>query len=177
MPKILEELQTRAAEAKKKLDEATVAFQAAQATQNQALQNYNVWSLALQIETREEQQRQAAATEKQLPLPNTSTTGKEAPVIVTSGPDDECFVVDAVDQLESLNKTDIVRNLLRQHPDGMAATEIWKQVHSQFQHRPYLYSILKRLRDRDEVTKRRGKYFLKLASKVEEVKEQHSVVH
>ena len=43
----------------------------------------------------------------------------------------------------------------------MTPSDLWKQVKAQFTHRPYLYSALKRLKDRDEVTVRRGKYLLK----------------
>ena len=173
MSKIIEELQVRSTEAKKKLDEATAALQAAQTAHGLALQNFNVWNLALQIETRDEQQRQAAAIEKQLPLPETKS---ESMLVIDRSNDDDVFVVDDLPDM-GVTKTDIVRNLLRQHPGGMTAPDIWKQVRSQFQHRPYLYSILKRLRDREEVAKRRGKYFLKLEPKIEEVKDQQSIVH
>jgi len=73
------------------------------------------------------------------------------------------------DTSEVLNKTDIVRSLLKQHPTGMSAVDIWKAVGAQFNHRPYLYSVLKRLRDRQEIVKRRNKYCLTVIPKSEEV--------
>jgi hypothetical protein len=36
--------------------------------------------------------------------------------------------------------------------------EIWAQVREQFKYRAYLYSVLKRLTDREELCVRRGKY-------------------
>jgi hypothetical protein len=58
------------------------------------------------------------------------------------------------------NKTDLVRNALREHASGMTPGELWSAVSGQIAHRPYLYSILKRLKDKSQVAKRRGKYYL-----------------
>jgi hypothetical protein len=166
MSKILEELQSRAAEAKKRLDEATALFQSAQQAQTQAQHNFNVWNLAAQIEAREEQQRQIVASEKQLPLP----TGKpHVTPSLSAAPED------VIDNSEALNKTDIVRNLLKQHPAGMSAVAIWEEVGTQFNHRPYLYSVLKRLRDRQEIVKRRNRYSLATIARAEGDKEQQVV--
>jgi hypothetical protein len=74
-----------------------------------------------------------------------------------------------------LNKTEIVRELLRQHSAGMTPSDIWKQVKAQIPHRPYLYSILKRLKDKGDITDKRGKYFFKFAPKPEEAKDQNMV--
>jgi uncharacterized protein YjhX (UPF0386 family) len=53
----------------------------------------------------------------------------------------------------------------------MAATEIWNCVRDQFKYRAYMYSVLKRLTDREEISSGRGgKYRLRI--KPQEVKEQ-----
>ncbi|MGA2967079.1 MAG: hypothetical protein ABSD64_12770 [Terriglobales bacterium] len=169
MNKIMEDLEARVAASKQRLDEATKTFQTAQQAYQVAQQDHNVWSLALQAEVRDEQRRDAAATEKQSELP--LSTAKPSPPSSIVAP-----IEQSVDSPESLNKTDAVRNLLRQHSTGMSAVDIWKEVGAQFKHRPYLYSVLKRLRDRDEVIMRRNKYFLKFIPKTEEAKEQ-PVVH
>jgi hypothetical protein len=168
MSKILEEIQTRLTEAQKRLAEANQGLAVAQQAQQAAQHNFNVWSAAMQIEQRDEQLRQAAATEKQLPLP---TAKPQSPILASDASDSS-----ASDSSDSGSKTDAVRTILRQHPAGMTATEIWKEVSGQFKHRPYLYSVLKRLKDRNEVIKRRTKYCLKLAPEVQEVREQ-PVVH
>jgi hypothetical protein len=169
MAKILEEIQARLTEAHTQLAEATQILTIAQQKHQAATHNFNVWNAAMQLEQREEQLRQDAATEKQSELP-LSTPRHAALVSVTP------TVEQSADTSETLNKTDVVRNLLRQHPTGMSAVDIWKEVRPQFTHRPYLYSVLKRLRDKEEVVKRRNKYCLTAISKVEGVKE-HSVVH
>jgi hypothetical protein len=164
MTKIIEELEARVAASKQRLDETTKTFQSAQQAHLAAQQEHNVWSLALQTEMRDEQRRTAFATETQLPLPTV-----KAQIEVPIAPEQ-------VDNSEAPNKTNIVRNLLKQHPTGMSAVDIWKEVGAQFNHRPYLYSVLKRLRDRNEIAKRRNKYCLTALPKAEEVREQ-SVVH
>jgi len=177
MAKILEEIQTRLAEAQKQLTEATQVLTQAQQKHQAATHNFSVWNAAAQIEQREEQLRQAQATEKQLQLPTVSpktepmTPSVAAASITTSMLSDQLS-----DNTQTPNKTEIVRNLLKQHPTGMSAVDIWKEVGEQFTHRPYLYSVLKRLRDRQEIVKRRGKYCLTIIPKPEGVKEQ-SVVH
>jgi type II secretory pathway pseudopilin PulG len=177
MAKILEEIQSRLAEAQKRLAETTQALQVAQQAQQAAQHNFNVWNMALQIEQRDEQRRVAAATEKQLSLPATQPESKPQPKS-----DSELELEDFVDAVlsedasEGVNKTDTVRDLLRRHPTGMTAVDIWAEVRSDFKHRPYLYSVLKRLRDREEIIKRRGKYCLKLIPKTQEAQDQ-SVVH
>lgn len=70
------------------------------------------------------------------------------------------------------NKTEAVRMLLRSHTGGMTPSEIWNNLQSQLSNRVYLYSILKRLKDRGEVRDKRGKYYLNL--KVED--DQNQVV-
>jgi hypothetical protein len=80
-------------------------------------------------------------------------------------------------QASEINKTDMVREILRQHPAGITPTEIWKEVKNQMSHRAYLYSILGRLKDRDEVLVRRKKYFPKAIAKTPEGEKTHVSVN
>jgi hypothetical protein len=57
------------------------------------------------------------------------------------------------------SQTQAVRDLLRQHPAGMTPVEIWEQVGAKISSRAYLYSVLKRLREKGDAKERRGKYF------------------
>lgn len=57
------------------------------------------------------------------------------------------------------NKTKLIRDTLKQRPGGITPRELWDLVSGQIKHRPYVYSVLKRLSDRKEVAKRRGKYY------------------
>jgi hypothetical protein len=172
MAKILEEIQTRLAEAQKQLAEATQSLTLAQQKHQAAQHNFNVWNMAFQVEQRDEQLKQAVAIEKQSELPLSGTKPQSvSPLAVI-----EQHIEQQADNSESPNKTDVVRNLLKQHPSGMSAVDIWKEVGAQFNHRPYLYSVLKRLRDRNEIAKRRNRYCLTVIPKAEEAKEQ-PIVH
>jgi len=113
MTKIIEELKARIADAKQHLDAVTKTFQIAQQSFQQATQDHNVWTLALQAELRDEHRRTTAATEQQLPLPT------EKPEVASDAVSEQ-----SVDNSEVFNKTDIVRDLLRRHPAGMTAIEI-----------------------------------------------------
>lgn len=77
--------------------------------------------------------------------------------------------------LPAENQTDAVRKILSQHPTGITPSDMWKQLRTQIKYRAYFYSILKRLRDKDQVIVRRGKYFLKLVPKAEETKGQAAI--
>jgi hypothetical protein len=66
------------------------------------------------------------------------------------------------------NKTEMVRELLRQHSAGMTPDEIWRALKSQLDNHAYIYSVLKRLKERDEVRKSRGKYYFKHHPQAEE---------
>jgi hypothetical protein len=82
----------------------------------------------------------------------------------------------AVETAEPVGKTEIIRDLLRQHPQGMTPTEIWSQVRDRFKHRAYLYNVLKRLTDREELSVRRGKYVFRIVP--QEVRaEEGTTVH
>lgn len=165
MAAILEELKLRLAEAQKRLAETTQAFQTAQQSQQAAQMEFNIWTGAVQAELRKEQLLNEAAKQNQLPLPN----AKLEPVEPVKAEQQVALAerLEAarnragLDSSEPVNQTETVRELLRRHPGGMTPTDIWREVGGQFKYRAYLYSVLKRLRDRDEVVKRRNKYALR----------------
>jgi hypothetical protein len=59
------------------------------------------------------------------------------------------------------SQTEVVRNALKERQAGLTPNEIWKEVESQMVNRTYLYSVLKRLKERGDVFERRGKYYPK----------------
>jgi hypothetical protein len=150
MATILEELKLRLVEAQKRLTETTQRLQQAQQAQQAAQLEFNIWNGAVQTETHDEQLRTEAANRNQLPLPEANLE----PVVAEQA----TLTSEAA---EPINQTEVVRELLRRHPGGMTPTDIWREVGGQFKYRAYLYSVLKRLRDRDEVVMRRKKYALK----------------
>jgi hypothetical protein len=154
MSQFLDELKTRLAEVLKRLQAAQQKAQAAQGELQAVTQEYNSLQYLANIE--------AARTQQSA---GTSVTTTVPSRIAQS----------ALPQAIEGNKTETVRELLRQHPTGMTPTDIWKEVKNQMAHRPYLYSILKRLKDKDEVTVRRGKYIAKILPKPEESRGQSLV--
>lgn len=176
---LLEELRNRHHDAQVKLQEAQQAFQIAQAANTKAAaefqkaqqtlavatQQYHGWNTAYGAVMAEEAARKQEAEQKQLQLPNTGT-----PVPLTL----PAVQSESIQTGEQKSKTDIIRELLRQNPHGMTPTEIWSHVHEQFKYRAYLYSVLKRLTDREELSVRRGKYSFRIIP--QQVKEETATI-
>jgi hypothetical protein len=125
-----------------------------------AVAEFNVWNAAYSYELKEQEKRDRLEAEekaKQPSLPGTilpaeTETQSSAPPVYESAPETH---------QESVNQTEIVRDALRLRPSGMTPGDLWKAHKGEISSRPYLYSILKRMRDKDEATLRRGKYILK----------------
>lgn len=147
---LFEELQARVAEAQKHLNETTQRLQQVQHAHATAQQQFNIWNGAFQTVVRERQLAETTAQQNQLPLPG--STASEAPPIANPS--------------EAPNKTAVIRDLLRDHPAGLTAGEMWSKVGGQFKYRAYFYNVLKRLRDRDEVIMRRNKYSIRTDTEV-----------
>jgi len=164
---LLEELQARHREAQVRLQDTTQAFQMAQQAHatatatlqktQQALataqQQFHGWNTAVSTVAAEiaAQQEAVRASQPELPIPNSAPAVQ--PIPTASVP---------IEAAEPPNKTDMIRELLVHHPQGMAPTEIWSHVRDQFKHRAYLYNVLKRLTDREELCLRRGKYMIRI---------------
>jgi hypothetical protein len=163
---LLEELRIRHQDAQVKAQETQQAFQVAQAAQAKAQadfqkaqqafaiaqQQFHGWSTAYNTLMAEETARRQAAQQEQLQLPN----AEAAPAATTA------VQPESIQSSEQTNKTDVIRELLREHPGGLTPTEIWSHVQGQFKYRAYLYSVLKRLRDREELRLSRGKYSVRI---------------
>jgi len=154
MSTFLETLQSRLAEAEKNLEQAQKRLTLAHAQSAEAVTEVEGWKKAVAAELRREQQASGVAPHPQ-PEPEANATSPD--------PNSE------------LNKTQMVREILRQNPTGMTPAAIWGRMKNQIAHRPYLYSILKRLKDKDQVFIRRGKYFYRVSPKTEEG-DEHSIV-
>ena len=176
---LLEELRIRHRAAQLRMQEATQEFQAAQAAHlsaqaafqkaqqalNIAQQQFHGWNTAYATVATEEAERKKAAEQGQLQLP----TAQSTPPVTAPAAQPE-----PIQAGEQKSKTDVIRDLLRQNPHGMTPTEIWSQVHDQFKYRAYLYSVLKRLTDREELCVRRGKYAFRVLP--QEVKEETATI-
>lgn len=159
MTNFFEELKIRHARAQERLLAAQQDMQAAQARYQGIAQEFNSLQLLLNVEaSKQENQSQDNATKADTPA---------GTVIIRT-----VSMVPQAATGHEINKTEMIRELLRQYPGGIAPTELWKQVKNRMTHRAYLYSILKRLKDKGEVMVRRGKYIAKIMPKPEEEKEQ-----
>lgn len=155
MTDFLEECRVRFADAQKRVQSTQQDLMAAQSRHQTAVQEANSLQFMISAETARRQQ-----VGNMLPI---GPQKPEVPVPVSES---------STTQTAETNKTDLVRELLRQRPAGITPTEIWKEVKGQMTHRAYLYSILGRLKDRGEVTvNRRKKYFLRVIQKAAEEKE------
>jgi hypothetical protein len=157
MSQFLEEIKSRLEDAQKRFQATAQALQAAQQQHQAVSQEVGSLQYLLQVETRKTQGADATTTDSPQAIRTIHTA------------------IASADRGE-VNKTELVRDALRQHPNGLLAVDIWKSVSGQIKHRPYFYSILKRLRDEGEVLQRRSKYILKISAKPEEDKEQAGMV-
>lgn len=164
MTTILEELKARLVAAQKRQQEAQQRFTAAQTELQAATGEFNIWHTAFNLENREESLRVSVEAEDQLP---TEAAKAHAPIESETHLDETT---------EPINKTELVREMLRQHPTGMDTIALWKGFKEQAPgtSRAYFYSVLKRLRDRDFVCVRRGKYVLK--AKPQEVAHESAMI-
>lgn len=169
MNEFLEILKVRHAECQKRFLAKQAAVNAANTEFQAVAQEFNSIQTLMNLEMRKEQIESAANV--QSPTSSASSSAV-APQLSTSVP-----VImpphHGVGSSGELNKTEMVRELLRQHASGMTPRELWKdgQIKAQFPHRAYLYSILKRLKDKGDITEKRGKYRFKFSPKLEEDKQ------
>jgi hypothetical protein len=149
MAAILEELKVRLLSTQKRLTDAQQAFTAAQSELQAAQMEFNVWNTAYNLENREETARLASASKNQISMDLPEVQSQEEP-----HPNVE---------EQTTNKTELVREILRQHPAGINPADLWREFQGRASgtSRQYLYSVLKRLRDKEYVATRRGKYFLR----------------
>jgi len=147
MKEYVDKARQRAALAEDAYRTAASEFQAAS-------NDLTIWSnaYALALKERERWQAEARETQTQLPmeLPDAGENARQPPSIPVEQP-----------RTEEINKAAKVREILAAR-GGITPAELWMEVKDFNMTRPYLYSVLKRLRDNNEVAVRKnGKYMLK----------------
>jgi hypothetical protein len=167
------ELKTRLEDAQKRYAEATQHLQSAQAHHVAIGQEVGSLQFLYQKELRKEQGNASPAQ----PQGADVITAHVSTTIQSAGRG-ALLPENAVPERAEVNKTEIVREILQQHPNGMTPTDLWKSLSGQITYRAYLYSILKRLKDKGDVFQKRGskKYFPKMMPKSEEGKESHAMI-
>jgi hypothetical protein len=168
MSDFLEKLRERHADAQKRLTVAQLALQKAQQEHANVAAEFNSWNFALAAEQRREQ-AEAAARQGPSPTIVASTGRPQTPVPVpTHAPAQSLLPGNtSANGGAEQNKTNLIRESLQRHPAGMKPVEVWKEVRDQVA-RPYVYSVLSRMKEKKQVIVRRGKYFLQITEKSEE---------
>jgi len=157
MSDFLEKLKAELEVAKVRMAEAQKKYLAAQADHQGATQR-------LQTATTEFQQAANESNSYQT-LVNLWTRKEQE---ITKGVSDTTKMAESVtvaiepsspSSAPEVNKTELVCELLRQNPAGMTPSDIWAKMDKEIKNRAYLYSVLKRLKDRGVAREKRGKYF------------------
>jgi hypothetical protein len=167
MATFLEMMKDYVETARMRLGAAEQAHKESAAELQAAASDFAIWNNAYTLAQKEREKWQAEARETQLPmdLPGVAEAKDTAKDDASEEP---------VSQPE-INKTDKVREVLGLHVSGITPAQLWGAVKVFDVSRPYLYSVLKRLRDNDEVSVRKGgKYVLK-PKPVIEVKPEEGV--
>jgi len=154
MSAFLEQLIEEMNEAQKRFALAQQDLQRAQAVFQAAAQEFQSYQHIVAARTRKEQEGSASPA---------TIVGKGAAAPVAALPPQQT-------EIDEINKTELVRELLRQHPNGMTGRELWSAVKDKFLHRQYVYSVLKRLKKKGYVVQKRKKYVF--TAKPEEVTQQ-----
>jgi hypothetical protein len=172
MDDFLTNLKIRAADAQKRFMEAQRKLQTAQAEFQAAAQEHTNYQGVIMAEHRKIN-GPAVPAPISVPLPQRRSmlihpNGRPDPFIPTHEPAPPSPAPESASAKSEINKTEMVRELLRQHSAGMTPDEIWRALRSQLDNHAYIYSVLKRLKERDEVRKSRGKYYFKHHPQTEE---------
>jgi hypothetical protein len=168
MSAFLDQLKARLADAQQRLQASQLKLAQVQAEHNTVMMEFTSWQNAVNVEARKEQL--AVVT-----VPVNPAAGATKPALPATTPASPLGVHQQVNTNGSgntkVNQVDLVRAVLRQHPNGITPVAVWKQLGDRVG-RAYVYSILKRLRDSDQAQRRRGKYVLVVGAKSEETKDQ-----
>ena len=152
MTQFLEKLKTELADAQERQKIVAVKLNALNTEYQAVTQEVNSYMKIVEVQTRKEQGPNAAPSAKPQP------TRIGIRTVAQSQPTEET------------NKTEMVREVLRSHPSGMTGGELWAAIQDKFQYRQYVYSILKRLKDKGDVIQKRKKFIF--TGKPEEVAQQ-----
>jgi hypothetical protein len=174
MTQFLETIKLRMEEAQKRLQVAVQELQQAQLRHQAIAQEFAGWQTSYQNELRREQIN--GLVPPATAVPNANAKIIQTSVTPTQVMQNERSPVGVTLEPTDINKTELVRNLVREHPKGITPNDLWKTLNGRIAYRPYLYSILKRLKDRGEVVQTRGgKYCPRNLVKDEESKEQATI--
>jgi hypothetical protein len=150
MSQMIERLKEGLADAQKRHGEVTKRFQAAQAEWQASNAEVLGYQKVIELETRRDLEKAAIAPQMEGPVTQAEQQAGQ-----------------------DVNKTQLVKDALADHP-GLTPAQLYGALKNQIG-RPYVYSVLKRLKDKKQVCEKRGKYYLPPTPKLEEGHEQTSL--
>ena len=160
MSEFLEHLKSDLAEAQKRFAHFQAQLQSSQAAFQAAAADVQSYQRVVDAQTKKEELDSQQ-----------SKSPQEAARIATASP---APTPEVAEGSSSVNKTQMIRDALRQHA-GATPADLMEYTGGQIG-RAYLYSVLKRLREKEEVIVRRKKYYWKGEAKIEEVRKSQDVV-
>jgi hypothetical protein len=174
MSQFLETIKERVADSQRRLQASTVKLQQAQAEHQAVSQEFVSWQNAFNVEARREQLEQLNENQKRAeqqkpqapPQPISGSIAVQLPALRVSA----TGIVTPPESLPDtpeISKTKMIKDVLLNNSNGITPAEVWKKVQDHHVGRAYVYSVLKRLKDKKQVLERRGKYYL-LMPKTEE---------
>lgn len=168
MSEFLDLVRARAADAMKRLHASGLVLQQAQAEHQAAISESQSWQTILQAEERREATKKLS---KAIFEELGSTPQQQESHPLPSQPSQAAVPTPASDQ--DINKSELIRQTLRDNPAGLRPAEVWHKLKEQIPNRSYVYSVLGRLKEREHVSvNKRGKYTLRITTaKGEEAKE------
>jgi hypothetical protein len=154
--RFLAEVENNLAESKKSFQEAQQKANVAQIAFQSAQNELNIWTGAANaIKIRLERLRQQVEQEQ----PKEPSLDKPTAGLLPSANDTLRSIAESSGS-QDVNKTEMIRSVLRRHPAGITPAELWRELNGEVS-RDYVYAVLKRLKDRDQISYRRKKYSLR----------------
>lgn len=159
MSNFIEHIRTRLAECQKKVMETNQALQSANLAHQAAMQDFQGWQRVLEAESKHEGIPPPPPAQVQMPsirmmvqpIHQLQTAPSASPQPTNQEPMGA----------PEANKTEIIRDLLQRNLGGLTPAEIWHAVKNEIPRRNYVYAVLGRLKERDHVGTRRGRYYWK----------------
>lgn len=162
MTGFVEMLQQRLEDAQRRLQESQVALQQAQAKHQAVAQEFTSLQTLISIEGAKAHRAAQEAAMAAQPRVAVSLVTSPVQVPATQPAQAQPAALSGIAVSPETNKTEMIREVLRQHTNGITPAQVWMNVKDRVG-RNYVYSVLKRMKDKEQVKERRGKYYLQVS--------------
>ncbi len=168
MSEFIDMLRQRLNDAQKRLLDSQTHLQEAQAKHQAVAQEFSSLQTLINIEMAK---AQGSLQPGGQPQPVGAQPGAPFRVVISPRPTTapapmatpQPHALPGVAESPAINQTEMIREVLRQHTNGITPAQVWIKVKEHVE-RNYVYSVLKRMKDKGEVKERRGKYYLQVDS-------------